>query len=448
MRNSITISTLALTTSLLSGCLVQMPGNLDVGEETSSEETEASTTEDETTTGEPEPEPPGIDGDGCQDAVDILVVVDNSGSMGLFQRRLAESIESLLHPLDDAGVDWRLGVTTTDVGNPWCPPASTTPEAGNLQMRACNDHLDDFLFNNGQLDLRDIACNEVCPFVPGKLDPIPTTTHVDPNPAPRPWLERIDGQSNLAADIDPALASLCLIPQGANGCGFEQPLRAMELAIQRASDELSPQYGFIRPDASLLVVIVTDEVDCSHNDLHTSIFESNGLKTFWSDPLAAFPSSAVCWNAGVDCTGDPDSLDCQAVNKNPDGSPGDTVSSSLLSVESFIDLLDSIEDWKRDTDPGADVGMLVVSGLGLDDQLHYTDVSATDPGFQDSFGVGPGCTDDTFPEEFGGGQALPPVRMLEVASHVSSAPLASICAPSYEQRFAGVLDSLIGSCDE
>ena len=44
--------------------------------------------------GEPEPDLPK-DGDGCQDALDILMIVDNSYSMGSAQRRAAQAINPI-----------------------------------------------------------------------------------------------------------------------------------------------------------------------------------------------------------------------------------------------------------------------------------------------------------------------------------------------------------------
>src|SRR5690606_795350 len=135
---------------------------------------------------------------------DILFVVDNSGSMEVLQRRLAESVDALLVPLEDAGVDWRLAITTTDVGhNLWCPENSSTPERGEFQFRSCKDHLDDFLFNNGLVDAKDVSCNDICPYPAGKLVTLPTTTAGDPQPTSRPWMQRIAGASNLPQDIDP-----------------------------------------------------------------------------------------------------------------------------------------------------------------------------------------------------------------------------------------------------
>src|SRR5690606_25930533 len=168
--------------------------------------------------------------------------------------------------------------------------------------QACNDHIDDFLFQEGLIDVRDVACNDLCPYPPGTLQTTPTTTAEDPVPTERPWLERIGGQTNLPEDVDPLVAALCMVPQGVNGGGFEQPLESVARALTRATTPNEPEYGFLRADASLLVLIVTDEVDCSHAPNHETIFDQAGNKAFWSDPQSAYPTSAVCWNAGVACT--------------------------------------------------------------------------------------------------------------------------------------------------
>lgn len=47
--------------------------------------------------------------------VDILFVVDNSGSMSEEQRRMADSFPNFVQGLDIAGLDYRIGVVTTDV---------------------------------------------------------------------------------------------------------------------------------------------------------------------------------------------------------------------------------------------------------------------------------------------------------------------------------------------
>jgi hypothetical protein len=69
-----------------------------------------------------------------------------------------------------------------------------------------------------------------------------------------------DGQRvvNYEGTLDQTFA--CVARLGTNGCGLEQPLEAM----RRALDGSVPgNQGFLRPDARLAVVFVTDEDDCS-----------------------------------------------------------------------------------------------------------------------------------------------------------------------------------------
>jgi hypothetical protein len=453
--------TMLITSCLIGGCVVQLPGNLDVGDETSTDDGDpmgdgdgdpmgdGDGDGDPMGDGDGEPEPLlASDGDGCQSAVDILLVVDNSGSMEVLQRRLAESIDALLVPLEDANVDWRLAITTTDVGNPWCPAGTTTPEAGAFQFQSCKDHLADFVFGGGAIDVQDVGCNDICPYPAGKLVTTPTTIAGDPQLASRPWMERIGGVSNLPQDIDPVSAALCLIPQGISGCGFEQPLEAMALAVQRATTPDQPETGFIRDDASLLVVVLTNEADCSHNKNFATIFEADGEKTFWSDPNTSFPTSAVCWNAGVTCTGQsPDYDDCMAANYDEFGNAAMPDDAVLHPVSRYTSLLNQIEQQKRAIDPGADVGMLVISGLGTDGQLQYADVGQTDPMYQDSFGIGPGCVGEVDNLIGAAPSAVPPVRLREVGAALSEESLASICEANYDEAFLHMQQRLLGACE-
>ena len=77
--------------------------------------------------------------------VDILFVIDNSGSMGEEQGKLAGNFSSFISVLEDPAVkaNYRIGITTTDNGNPWCG-ASTTPEAGKLVFESCQDRIGEF----------------------------------------------------------------------------------------------------------------------------------------------------------------------------------------------------------------------------------------------------------------------------------------------------------------
>ncbi|MEM6995163.1 MAG: VWA domain-containing protein, partial [Myxococcota bacterium] len=205
--------------------------------------------------------------------VDILFVIDNSGSMGEEQGTLASNFASFINVLEEETVkaNYRIGVTTSDNSNPWCP--GTTPEAGQLRLSSCRARQTEFVFSGSQMvDATQEACLDVCKY--DNIEITETTTDLDDAPAPRLWLESIEGRTNLGAgtcaageDCGDAPTTVeafqCFGPQGINGCGFEQQLESMYKAIKRAENADEAIYGFIRPNAILSVVHVTDEADCS-----------------------------------------------------------------------------------------------------------------------------------------------------------------------------------------
>src|SRR5262245_11439832 len=56
--------------------------------------------------------PPTDPGPGCQ-AIDVLFVIDNSGSMGQEQTNLIANFPAFISVLDQSGLDYRVAVTTT-----------------------------------------------------------------------------------------------------------------------------------------------------------------------------------------------------------------------------------------------------------------------------------------------------------------------------------------------
>src|SRR5512135_1990238 len=64
--------------------------------------------------------------------------------------------------------------------------------------------------------------------------------------------------TNYSGTLDQAFS--CIAQVGAAGCGFEAPLEAMKRALDGSRPENA---GFLRDDANLVVVLLTDEDDCS-----------------------------------------------------------------------------------------------------------------------------------------------------------------------------------------
>lgn len=377
--------------------------------------------------------------------IDILFVVDNSGSMGAIQGRLAANVGTLIEVLeaDEVDANYRIGITTTDSGNPWCPDDVSTPEYGNLVLSSCLNRQEEFYFVEWGPE-SDLACADICTLTDAELEILPTTTHLDDTPQPRPWLERIDGQQNIPASTSMADAFRCFGPQGMRGCGFESTLESMNLALERSMMPDQASYGFLRPEAMLAVVILTDEADCSHNDDYAQIFEEAGGKVFWSDPSDEFPTSAVCWNAGVECVGDPSNYEaCTAVNKSVDGQLGvDDDEAVLHPMSRYHDLLNELEQDKKQVRADNEIIVILIGGVGQDGVPVYADVGGTDPNHQHNFGIGPGCTAPPRPGSTEPVTAVPPVRMAELVDAFSPGSMFSVCADDYSPAFEAIVAPL------
>ncbi|HEY5920721.1 MAG TPA: vWA domain-containing protein [Kofleriaceae bacterium] len=217
----------------------------------------------------------GGGGDGGPEAhmcteMDLLFVIDNSGSMGEEQTNLISNFPAFITVLDASGLNYRVAVTTTarnysynmvtPLGN---IPASTSGESGEMLKK-------------GAMTKR--------------------------------WLDK--GDPNIAMTFS-TLANV-----GTGGSGDEMPLGAMRDAFEdRMTD--GTNMGFRRPNALLGVVMLTDENDCSYEQsvnlplgqsLCSSMMEPpQNYKTFldtyagnptrWAAAIIAGPGPGACSSA-------------------------------------------------------------------------------------------------------------------------------------------------------
>ncbi len=472
--------TASLLASLLGGCVVRLPGNLDAGG-TGSEGTDGSdgATSDmgdgDGDPGDGDGDPGDGDGDGepldmsggedesetdqpndeCGELgtcnkIDLLFVIDNSGTMGEEQLALPASMPTLLNALqalvDEQGnplePDVNIMFTTTDLDHPLCTPFQPDgymPALGAPRRDACIDRLDDFEGLGSNSPSIPEACTEYCPIAVEPADPF---IHLK---GPMATDTNVPGNDVLGA-------MQCLAPQGINGCGYESPLEAMMQAINPAAPWNQGNKPFMRDDATLAVVIVTDEEDCSVKapEGH-DYFTDQLLNTFWEvNPDTGSKTqatSAVCWNAGVECTGlDQDGVyeECHAVDHDVlhplerylaylrtdlivDANK-EVVMLGLLGVpvQGGVDSL-VYRQWQDGPYPGGDM---------LPEAIEDGDTAAIK---QFEFGIGPGCTGVDGMGEFTG-QAIPPVRIKEVCQgldegdHVRCS-IQSICGADYSGAF-------------
>lgn len=368
--------------------------------------------------------------------VDVLFVMDNSGSMGEEQATLAANFERFINELEHPNVkaDYRIGITTTDNG--LCN--GTTPEGGKLVLSSCRSRTQDFVFTGDEpVDATDEACLSICPEEWSSIETLPTQIDDDREAKPRPWIESIDGVTNLPEGLDTVQAFQCLGPQGVNGCGFEEHLEATRRALVRATTDTEDSYGFMRDDSILAIVYVTDEEDCSINGDFADVLSPDGDRTFWSDPTAGNATSAVCWNAGVECTGSGDSYECHSVDRGIDGSivaEGDAEDDAVVRpVSRYVDFLQAVEEQKQRLAPDREVLVAVIGGVGDDGEPTYANTT-TDPKFQDDFGIGPGCLSSA-------GEAVPPVRLAELADAFvvdDQQNMFSVCSSDYSESLGQI----------
>ena len=352
-------------------------------------------------------------------AVDILFVIDNSGSMGAEQGTLAQSFASFINVLEaqEVGANYRIGVTTT-AGD------------GVLRATSCRSRLHEFIFEwqFGTIDERQTGCLNNC-FI----------ENIDLGV---PWVEKGDGVTNIPPGLTIAQVLQCIGPQGINGPGYEKPLEAMRNAL------LDPTSDFLRDDALLAVVFVTDEADCSM-DFDTENWVRTEGTVFWNDPDR--PTSAVCWNAGVTCEGGPGIYDgCFSQDKGMDGLPTDDPDESILfTMQRYYDALSIVAEQKQLSGGQSEVLIAALGGVPLDypqtGVLVYEDSVFDD--FNIEYGIGPGCGQGT--ETIQSPPGIPPVRVRELAEafQTDTPNMFSICSADYGVALTDIAAKL-GDLDE
>lgn len=357
--------------------------------------------------------------------VDILVVVDNTSAMAAHQAALASSLGLLVEGLAAVN-DVRISFTTTDHANPWC--VGTSPEAGKLGVTSCQERLASFA------GAEQVGCLDVCDVAGFPINP--TTTLEDPEPKIRPWIESIAAVPNVSTELRRAVA--CAAPQGIDGCTFPQPLESMAAALDRSRQSGALAQGFVRPDAALAVIFVTDGVDCSYDPAAQEIFSADGNQVFWSNPGGTEPTPAVCWNAGVSCSGGDANAwgQCLAADKSLSGAATTSSEAVLYPLSRYFGRLTDVAADKAAylTEPPIQVFVVggVPSGYAEGSALSFPRTG--DQSYQIEHGVGPACGGAT-------DGPVPLVRLRELAQSngaLIEGRVASLCDDNFAAAFAGL----------
>ncbi len=346
--------------------------------------------------------------------LDILFVVDNSGSMRREQAELLANFPAMIDVLETLPTgrpDLHVGVITTDAGG------CTSVEPGLL------------------VDEGD-GC-----------DPLSGA-------AERFLIDEDDGSGTGTRRVnytggDLGAAFSCLADRGTQGCGFEQPLESIEAAVTRAENQ-----GFFRADALLAVVLLSDEDDCSAHD--------DGL--FSADPddeEALGPRTSLrCFAHGLECNPDLPALqlgvrnDCQIREDDEFMTPVDQTIAALRELKPLASRLivaGIVGDLPTATDPleigiiqtrnGDEVAVLPqcdLPGSCGDGNCNVGESEATCPA---------DCT-GTVPSE----GAAPPVRTAAFLSQFENHIQERICqadlSPAIEKIGEEIVKQVYGACIE
>ncbi|MEO8212187.1 MAG: hypothetical protein ABI560_03295 [Myxococcales bacterium] len=188
----------------------------------------------------PKPDPKAVVKAQFQQSVnrdlDLLFLIDDSQSMAPLQQKMRDRLPDfmdVLKGLPGGTPNLHVAVVSSSLGAgiysnvSGCNPKTAGNLDGAFQHSAACTQL-----NPGERFLSDIAG--------------PGGTRV---------------QNFTGGDITPVFS--CIANLGDKGCGFEHQFAATQLALERTFNPVDENAGFLRPDAYLAVVMLTNEDDCS-----------------------------------------------------------------------------------------------------------------------------------------------------------------------------------------
>jgi len=363
--------------------------------------------------------------------VDLIFVIDNSGSMAGEQATLRANFSALMSVLRGmfGGLpDLHVGVTTTDLGTgmfttTYCEEVGGN--AGALMTGSCANPTGGAPYI---IDVEPQGCtigknpdNTCVSHDCGQVNCVqdPTATFVVDTDTGCPRCRNYAGES--LEDVFSCIADL-----GTVGCGFEQPLEALYKALDPSN---GANTGFLRDNAYLAVVLVTDEDDCSASN--PQLFDNS--QTDINSTLGPL-TSYRCFEFGITC----DINTRTHVGMRENCVPREDVTALLHPISRYTGQLLGLKD-RRMVVAAALAGPVTPSadGVGLSAVVGVDDMS--NPELQFS------CT-TTMDGAVPGIRLFNLVQAFNTPADLGDWAYRSICEPEYTTTLSGVgtkLDQLI-----
>jgi hypothetical protein len=353
---------------------------------------------------------------------DILIVVDNSGTMTETQRKLgdATSFFTSMRSGNRNLPDLHVGVVTTDLGTGpytsirFCEQAGG--DRGELGMVNGIDRAATCI-GPGQryiVDMEPTTCDIQRDGWGGCLSHACGQPDCDEAAQPNEALTLFTDEHGCprCRNFDGTLFDIfaCMTNLGTEGCGFEQPLEAMHAAL----DNNPANGGFLRDNSVLAVIFVTDEDDCSARRPEILFNPDPASNTI--DSELGFLHSFRCFEFGVVCD-----VNGRDPGTRYDCEPRSDTEALLHPISNYSGFLTSLRD----------PGRIVVAAIaGPFDGLVSVALDT-----QNRPEVEPTCTDNI------GGPAYPGVRLHSFASYFNPTLAAMntwayspVCAEDYLDR--------------
>lgn len=201
--------------------------------------------------------------------IDILFMVDNSLSMAPLQDKLTAQFPVFMNTLSGlpGGLpNVHIAVVSSDLGaGPSAPVPNCLVGGGSQGGRF-------------QSTPRIAGC----------------TSGLGPNDH---YFSSINGMANYTGDIATDFA--CIAKLGQSGCGFEHQFASYLRALEPGADQPPENMGFLRTDAFLSIILITNEDDCSAPP-DSDLFDTASMTV--ADPLGPL-ASFRCNEFGHLCSG-------------------------------------------------------------------------------------------------------------------------------------------------